>query len=159
MNLKTIDNSLQVFHTSSNWWFFIHVLETAISRSFLRMLVVVWMVLILPLISCSSSVFSSFLRNLSMVATTIGITVTFIFHNLYCSQARSRYMSVFSLTFIFNLWSAWMAKSMSWSILFFLLSGCLAGIGWAIFLWLRLNNPFTSQKSQRIFMYLISLDR
>ena len=38
--------------------------------------------------------------------STIGITVTFMFHCFFNSLARSRYLSFFSLTFNFTLWSA-----------------------------------------------------
>ena len=50
---------------------------------------------------------------------TIGIIVTFMFHSLFNSLARSRYLSFFSLSFRFILWSAGTAKSTILKILFF----------------------------------------
>ena len=41
----------------------------------------------------------------------IGITVTFMFHSFFSSLARYRYLSLFSLSFNFTLWSAGTAKS------------------------------------------------
>ena len=50
--------------------------------------------------------------------------------------ARSRYLSIFSFSFNFILWSIGMAKFTIWQVLFFLLtitgSGCLAEIMWSI---------------------------
>ena len=42
---------------------------------------------------------------------TIGIIVTFMFHSFFNSLARSRYLSLFSHSFSFILWSAGTAKS------------------------------------------------
>ena len=47
---------------------------------------------------------------------TISITITFMFHSFFCSLARSTYLSFFSLSFSFTMWSAGNAKS---TILFF----------------------------------------
>ena len=67
---------------------------------------------------------------------TIGTIVTFLFYSLFNSLARSRYLSFFSLSFRFILWSAGTAKFTILQILFFLLiimrSGLLAGIRWSI---------------------------
>ena len=50
---------------------------------------------------------------------TIGITVTFMFDSFFSSLARSRYLSLFSLSFSFTLWSAGMAKSTIRQVLVF----------------------------------------
>ena len=42
---------------------------------------------------------------------TIGTIVTFMFHSFFNSLARSRYLSFFSHSFNFILWSAGTAKS------------------------------------------------
>ena len=58
-----------------------------------------------------------------------------MFHSFFNSLARSRYLSFFSLSFRFILWSAGTAKSTILQILFLLLiimrSGLLAGIRWS----------------------------
>ena len=72
---------------------------------------VVKMVSTCLLIANSSSPCTSLLGTVPSVATTIGITVTFMFQNFFGSLARSRYLSLFSLSFSFTLWSARTAKS------------------------------------------------
>ena len=101
---------------------------------------VVWMVPIFPLVSCSSSLFSMPLGTVPRALTTVGITDTFKFRKIFCSLAKSKYLSCFlpSFSFIFStlsrfmylsifllsvislLRSAQMAKSANWDILFFL---------------------------------------
>ena len=67
---------------------------------------------------------------------TIGIIVTFMFHSFFNSLARSRYLSFFSHSFSFILWSAGTAKSTILQMFFFLLiiirSGLLAEIRWSV---------------------------
>ena len=59
-----------------------------------------------------------------------------MFHSFFYSLARSRYLSFFSLSFRFILWSPRRAKSTILQILFFLLiimrSGLLTGIRWSV---------------------------
>ena len=43
--------------------------------------------------------------------TIIGITVTFMFHSFFNSLARSKYFSLFSISFMFTLWSVGTEKS------------------------------------------------
>ena len=50
---------------------------------------------------------------------TIGTIFIFMFHSLFNSLARSRYLFFFSHTFSFILWSAGTAKSTILQILFF----------------------------------------
>ena len=119
-----------------------------VSRTLLSILAdlnnaVIWMLLILLLISCSSSLFSRPLETVPR-APAIGITVTFMFHSFFSSLARSKYLFIFLFSFIFILWSAGMAKSTRWQAFFFFFfffflvlliniwSGLLADIGWFI---------------------------
>ena len=73
---------------------------------------------------------------LSNAPITIGTFVTFMFHCFFNSLARFRYLSFFSPSFRFILWSAGTAKSTILQILFLLLiimrSGLLAGIRWSV---------------------------
>ena len=80
----------------------------------------VWMVSTRPLISKSSSPFNNVLTTVPRVPITTGINVTFMFHSFFNPQARSRYLSFFSLSFNFTLWSAGTAKSTILQVLFFL---------------------------------------
>ena len=77
--------------------------------------VIVWMVSILPLISKSSSPFNN---PLVTVPIMIGIIVTCIFHSFFNFRARSRYLSYFSLSFNFILWSAGTANNFASSLFF-----------------------------------------
>ena len=71
---------------------------------------------------------------------TIGTIVTFMFYSFFNSLARSRYLSFFSLSFRFILWSAGTAKSTILQILFFFLlliiirSILLARIRWSFYM-------------------------
>ena len=87
-----------------------------------------------PLISKFSSPCTYPLVTAPSAPITSDITVTFIFHSFFSSQARSCYLSLFSLSFNFTLWSA--ATASIRQVLFFLLtisrSGRLAGIRWSV---------------------------
>ena len=50
---------------------------------------------------------------------TIDITVTFMLHSFFSSLAKSKYLSLFSLSFSFTLWLAGTAKSAIRQFLFF----------------------------------------
>ena len=97
---------------------------------------VVWIVSTRPPTSKSSRPFNSPLVIVPNAPITIGTIVTFTFHSFFNSLARSRYLSFFSLSFRFILWSAGTAKSTILQILFLLLIimrfGLLAGIRWAV---------------------------
>ena len=71
----------------------------------------VCMVSILPLISNSSNPFSKPLGTVPSAPTATDITVSFVFHSFLSSLSRSKYMSLFLLSFTFTLWSAGTAKS------------------------------------------------
>ena len=81
--------------------------------------VVVWMVSTRPPTSKSSSPFNNHLVTVPKAPSTIGIIVTFMFYSFFNSLARSRYLSFFSHSFNFILWSAGTAKSTILQILFF----------------------------------------
>ena len=80
---------------------------------------VVWMVFTRPPISKSSSPFSNPLVTVPNAPITIGIIVTCMFHSFFTSLARSRYLSFFSHSFSFILWSAGTAKSTVLQVLYF----------------------------------------
>ena len=78
---------------------------------------IILMVSTRPPTSKSSSRFNSHLVTVPNAQITNGIIVTVMFHSFFNSLARSRYLSFFSLSFNFNLWSAGTANS---TIFFFL---------------------------------------
>ena len=99
---QQIFHSMQVFHTSIYWCFFYWSLGDDKSRlvfkPFTSILAdynctVVWVVLILPRISSSPSLFSRTIGTVPVVSPTIGTTVTFIFHSFFSSLTRSKYLS------------------------------------------------------------------
>ena len=108
-----------------------------VSRTRLSILAVLsnavdWIVTSRPPTSKSSRSFNNPLFTVPNAPITIGTIVTFMFHSFFNSLARSRYLSFFSLSFRFILWSAGTAKSIILQILFLLLiimgSGLLTGI-------------------------------
>ena len=113
-----------------------------VSRTRLRILAflsnaVVWIVSTRPRTSKPSRPFDNPLVIVPKTPITIGTIITFMFHSFFNSLARSRYLSFFSLSFRFILWSAGTAKSTILQILFFFLliiirSGLLAGIRWSV---------------------------
>ena len=108
-----------------------------VSRTLLSILaVLIWIVSARPPTSKSSRPFNNPLVIVPKAPITIGTIVTFMFHSLFNSLARSRYLSFFPHSFSFNLWSAGTAKLTILQILFFLLiivrSGFLAEIRWSV---------------------------
>ena len=93
---------------------------------------VVWIVYTRPPTSKSSRSSNNHLVTVPNAPITIGTIVTFMFHSFFNSLARSKYLSFFSSSFRFILWSTGTAKSTILQILFLLLiimrSGLLAGI-------------------------------
>ena len=93
--------TLRVFHTSIN---LSDRKSPQVSWNLLSSLVdfncaVAWMVPIhVPILK------SFYLLTVPNAPITIGITITFIFHCFFSSQARSRYLSLFLLSFNFTLW-------------------------------------------------------
>ena len=93
-----------------------------VSRTLLSILAfnnaVVWMVSTRPPTSKSSRPFNTPSVTVPKAPITIGTIVTFMFHSFFNSLARSRYLSFFSHSFSFILWSAGTAKSTILQILF-----------------------------------------
>ena len=94
-----------------------------VSRTRLRILAVlsnavIWIVSTRPPTSKSSRPFNNPLVIVSKAPITIGTIITFMLHSFSNSLARSRYLSFFSLSFRFILWSAGTAKSTILQILF-----------------------------------------
>ena len=97
-----------------------------VSRTLLSILTVlnnavVWMVSTRTLTSKSSSPFSNPLVTVRKTPITIGIIVTFMFYRFFNSLARSRYLSFFSHSFSFILWSAGRGKVNNFTSSLFLL--------------------------------------
>ena len=108
-----------VFH-----WSFSDSKSSQVSRTRLRILAVlsnavVWIVSNCPPTSESSRPYNNPLVIVPNAPITIGTIVTFMFHSFFNSLARSRYLSLFSHSFRFILWSAGTAKSRMLQILFF----------------------------------------
>ena len=114
-----------------------------VSKTRLRILAVfnnavVWMVSSRPPTSKSSSPFNNPLLTVTKAPITTGTIVTFMFYSFFNSLARSRYLSFFSYSFSFILWSVGTAKTTILQVLFFLLIiiryGLLAAIRWSVYL-------------------------
>ena len=113
-----------------------------VSRNRLRILAVlsnavVWIVSTRPPTSKSSWPFNNLLVIVPKAPIAIGTIVTFMFHSFFNSQARSRYLSFFSLSFRFILWSTGTAKSTILQILFFFFCWLL----WSLVFWPGLGDP------------------
>ena len=113
-----------------------------VSRTRLRILAVlsnavVWIVSVRPPISKSSRPFNNPLVIVPNAPITIGTIVTFMFHSFFNSLARSRYLSFFSLSFRFILWSTGTAKSTILQIFFF-----FCWLLWSLIFCLGLGDPF-----------------
>ena len=98
---------------------------------------VIWIVSTRPSTSKSSRPFNNHLVIVPKAPITIDTIVTFMFYSFFNSLARSGYLTFFSHSFRFILWSAGTAKSTIFQILFFFLliiirSGRLAGIRWSV---------------------------
>ena len=81
--------------------------------------VVVCIVSSCPLISNSFNPFTNTLGIVTSAPTTSGITVTYTFYNFFWSLGSFRYLSLFSLSFIFILCSDETAKSIIRRVHFF----------------------------------------
>ena len=110
---------LMVFH-----WRLSNSKSPQVSRTLLSILAVfnnavVWMVSTRSPTSKSSRPFNNPLVTVPKAPITIDIIVTFMIHSFFNSLARSRYLSLFSHSFSFILWSTGTAKSTILQILFF----------------------------------------
>ena len=128
-----------VFHWSLRDSKFSQVSRTLLSILAILNNAVIWTVSTRPSPSKSSRPFNNPLVTVPRAPITIGTIVTFMFYSFFNSQARSRYLSFFSYSFSFILWSAGTAKSIilqSLIFFFFLLiiirSGLLADIRWSV---------------------------
>ena len=115
-----------------------------VSRTGLRILAVlsndvVWIVSTRLPTSKSSRPFNHPLVIVPNAPITIGTIVTFMFHNFFNSLARSRYLSFFSHSFRYILWSAGTVKSSILQILFFFFFWWLL---WGLVFWPGLVDPF-----------------
>ena len=115
-----------------------------VSRTLLSILAVlnnavVWMVSTCLPTSKSSSPFSNPLVTVPNAPITIGMIFTCMFHSFFSSLARSRYLSFFSLSFCFILWSAGTAKSTILQVLIF----CWLLL--SLVSWPGLGDPFVYQ--------------
>ena len=110
---------LMVFHWSLGDSRSPKVFRTLLSILAILNNVVVWMVFIQPPTSKSSSLFNNPLVTVPKAPITIGIIITFMFHSFFNSLTRSRYLSFFSHSFSFIMWSTGTAKSTILQILFF----------------------------------------
>ena len=79
---------------------------------------VVWIVSTRPPTSKSSRPFNNHLVIVPKAPITTGTIVTFMYHSFFNSLSRTRYLSFFSLSFRFILWSAGTAKSTILQIMF-----------------------------------------
>ena len=105
----------------------------------------VWMVSIFPLISSSPSLFSRSWGTVPMTQTTIGINITFIFYSFFSFLARSRYLSSFSISFVFTLRFTGMAESSWWQVLFCLLINIRSDFSWGF------GGPFRFQSPREFY--------
>ena len=107
---------------------------------------VIWIVSTRPPTSKSSRLFNNPFVIVPNAPITIGTIVTFMFHSFLNSLARSRYLSFFSLSFRFILWSAGTAKSTILQIFFsFLLIIMRSGIIIIIIIITELLEKFSDQ--------------
>ena len=115
-----------------------------VSRTLLSILAdlnnaIVWMISTCPLISLSSSPFTS-----PLGFPNAPTPVIFMFHSFFCSLARSSFLSLFLLSFIFTLWSTRTAKTSIWHVHF----SCLLSLGLVV--WPRLGDLFVSQNPSEV---------
>ena len=106
--------SFRVFHISVSWWFFTGVWVTSSLLKSPGLFSVFWLFSIM--LSFGWSPLPLF--TVPKAPITISIIFTCMFHSFFNSQARSRYLSFFSHSFSFILWSAGTAKSTILQFLF-----------------------------------------
>ena len=124
-----------------------------VSRTLLSILAVlnnavVWMVSTHLPTSKSTSLFSNPLVTVTKASITIGIIVTCMFHSFFNSLARSRYLSFFSHSFSFILWTAETAKSTIMQFFFFFFFLLLLGL---VF-WPRFGDPCVCQSQIGVYV-------
>ena len=113
---------------------------------------VVWIISTRPVISNSSSPCTNLLVTVPRAPVIIGIIVTFMFHSFFFNfLTRSRYLSFFSLSFNFTLWSA---KSTIMQVLsgglLFLICFVFCFLLFGLVVWTRLGDLCVSQNSRGV---------
>ena len=108
---------------------------------------VVWMVSTRSPTSKSSSPFSNPLVTVPKVTFTVGIIVTCMFHSFFNSLARSRYLSFFSHSFSFILWSVGTAKLTSLHAFF-----CCCWLLLGLVFWSVLGDPSVCQSPMKVYV-------
>ena len=112
---------------------------------------VIWIVSTRLPTSKSSSPFNNPLVTVPKPPITIAIIVTFMFHSFFYSLARSRYLSFFSHSFSFILWSAGTAKlTILQIIFFFFFFFCWLLLG--LVFWPRLGNLSVCQNPKGVYV-------
>ena len=111
--------TLMVFHGSLSESKSLQVSRTLLSILAVLNNAVFWMVSTRLPTSKSSSLFNNYFATVLRAPITIGIIVTFMVHSFFNSLARSRYLSFFSHSFSFILWSAGTGKSTILQFVFF----------------------------------------
>ena len=135
--------SCEFFHTSVSWCIFTGVWVTESLLSFPGLF---WIFSLISkiLVACfnssfvynSSSLLSKPLETVPREPKIIGIIVTLIFNSFFSPLARAKYLFIFSLSFIFTLWSAETVKFTRQQIFFFYVNNRL-----------ELGDSFIPQKS------------
>ena len=107
---------------------------------------VIWIVSTCPPTSKSSRPFNNPFVTVPRAPITISTVITFMFHSFFNSLARSRYLSFFSHSSSFILWSARTAKSTILQILFF------CWWLWGLVFWPRLGDPCVCQSPIGVYV-------
>ena len=107
---------------------------------------VIWMVSTRPPTSKSSNSFNNPLLSVPNAPITIDMIVTCMIPSLFNSPARSRYLTFFSHSFSFILWSAGTAKSTILQFVFF----CWLLLG--LVFWSRLGDPCVCQSPTGVYV-------
>ena len=134
-----------------------------ISRTLLSILsdlnnVVMWIFSACPSISNSWNPFTKLLMFVPSAGITIGITVTFMFHSLFSSLTRSKFLPLLSFSLIFHPVAHWVDK-VYLSPFFSFWSGLLTGIRWSV----RISKSQTilrisfSRADSRLFIYHLAV--
>ena len=128
-------------------WSLSDIKSPQVSRILVKILAILsnavdWIVSTRPPISKSSTPFNNPLVIVPNAPITIGTIVTFMFHSFFNSLARSRYLSFFSLSFRFILWSAGTATSTLLLLLLLLLISLRVFFHW-VTVWVTVNLKFS----------------
>ena len=115
-HLFSFESFSQKLYLIVSYWSLCDNKSPKVSRTFLSILaglnnVVVWIVSTRPVISKSCCPCTNPLVTAPRAPITIGTIVPFMFHGFFNSVAKSWYLSLFSYSFNFILWSAGTAKS------------------------------------------------